>query len=229
MVIGRFQIPLYGKFIVLSILLSILFNYLYLRREGINKRLIVLSILMVLCFCIIGAKILTLLVTDNNKLNLFNAGLSSYGGAIGIIVGSVIFAKLSNESRIIKSNILSLPFMYSMAKLGCFFGGCCYGIPYNGIFSVTYTDGLNIPLFPVQLLESLIFLFIFIFCLLNQKNRNVLELLVIICAITKFSLDYFRYSHLDKILSINQIVSLFIIFLCIIILIFKYYKIKKKR
>lgn len=228
MVIGRFQIPLYGKFIVLSILLSILFNYLYLRREGINKRLIVLSILMVLCFCIIGAKILTLLVTDNNKLNLFNAGLSSYGGAIGIIVGSVIFAKLSNESRVIKSNILSLPLMYSIAKLGCFFCGCCYGIPYNGIFSVTYTDGLNIPLFPVQLLESLIFLLIFIFAFLNKKNRYILELLVIMCAIAKFSLDYFRYSHIVEGFSVNQFISLLIILFCIIIIIFRNYRTKKK-
>ncbi|MCI5703121.1 MAG: hypothetical protein MR265_03950 [Erysipelotrichaceae bacterium] len=44
----------------------------------------------------------------------------------------------------------------SISKITYFIVGCCYGIPYNGPFSVTYPDNLNIPLFPVQLLKQLL-------------------------------------------------------------------------
>ncbi len=225
MVIGEFKISLYGKFIVLALIFNMIFNYWYLRKEKISKQLIWLSILMVSIFCIVGAKIMTLLTTNVTSLTLFNAGLSSYGGAIGIIAGSFIFSKLSNEVKVIKSNILSLPLMYSIAKLGCFFSGCCYGIPYNGLFSVTYLNGLNIPLFPIQLVETITFLVVFILGI--KKYRNNIEVLIILCAIFKFVLDYFRYSHLKQILSINQIISLLIIFICLILLIVRCLKKKK--
>lgn len=227
MIIGDFKIPLYGKFIALSIILSIIFNYMYLKKEKVSKNIVILSILMISIFCIVGAKILTLLITFNENINLFNAGLTSYGGAIGIIVGSILFYKLSGESEVIKSNILSLPLMYSIAKLGCFFGGCCYGIPYNGMFSVTYVNGLNIPLFPIQLLESILFIFIFILGFILKNRKNMIELLIILCASIKFILDYLRYSHLNIMLSINQIISLFIIIFCLILLMFKIIQQKK--
>ncbi len=37
-------------------------------------------------------------------------------------------------------------------------GGCCYGIPYDGACSVTYSEGVKAPagieLLPIQLLEA---------------------------------------------------------------------------
>ena len=65
--------------------------------------------------------------------------------------------------------------MYAIGKIGCFLVGCCYGIKYSGIFSVVYNYSLHAPvgvsLFPIQLVESIVFLLIFIY-MLNKKLQN---------------------------------------------------------
>ena len=204
-----------GIFILLSFIINIIFNYIYL-KNAISKKNILLLMIMNLSFCIVSSKIMTLLSNNDSNLNLLNSGLSSYGGAIGIILSSLIYSKFIDNKMVIKSNILVLPLMYSISKLGCFFAGCCYGIPYNGIFNVVYVNKLNIQQFPIQLLESVIFFIIFLICIFNHKKENIAYILVFICALAKFILDYFRYSHLHQIISINQIVSIIIIIIDLI-------------
>jgi len=45
-----------------------------------------------------------------------------------------------------------LPFSLAIGRFGCFFQGCCLGIPHKGLLSVTYADG--IPRYPTQLFEA---------------------------------------------------------------------------
>lgn len=227
MIIGKISIPIYSIFILLSLIVNIVFNYIYLKKENIQKEKIFLSLFMILSFCLIGAKTMTMLLNEKSSLNLFTAGFSSYGGAIGIIIGSYIFSKMINNKSVFKSNILILPLMYSISKLGCFFAGCCYGIPHQSFFSVTYTEGLNISLVPVQLIESISFLLIFIIVSRFKAKTYVIELTVLLSAITKFILEYFRYENMNKILCCNQIVSLFLIGIVIILLLNKRKKVKQ--
>lgn len=216
-IINNFKFNIYGIFIILSLIAGLLFNYIYLIKNKVNKRLILLSNLMLLFFCIMGAKYFTIIFNLDKNLNLLNAGFTSYGGMVGVICSSFLFYKFSKEKLIIRSNILSLPLIYSVSKLGCFFAGCCYGIPYKGIFSVTYLDTFNISLFPIQLLEAIVFFLIFIFGLLQDKNKKSIFQLVIVSAFFKFLLDYLRFYHIDKFISVNQILSLVVIIVTIII------------
>ena len=62
-----------------------------------------------------------------------------------------------------------------MSKLACFFAGCCYGLPYDGVGCVIYPSGLNISLIPVQLLETVTFMIIFIICILLMNNKNIIS------------------------------------------------------
>lgn len=205
MIINKFDFPIYGFFIILSLTIGMIFNYIYLRKNNINKEKIILFILLLITYSIFGGILLNSLLNRN----ISQIGLSSYGGAIEIIVATIIFEKMTCSKGIyIKSAILSLPLIYSISKLACFFAGCCFGIPYNGIFSVTYSEGLNIPLFPVQLAETITFLGVFVFCILNRKRKNIIEITMILSAIAKFLLDFLRYSHTRQIISINQVISL---------------------
>ena len=205
MVINKINFPIYGILIILSLTIGMIFNYIYLRKNKIQKEKIILFTFMLIVYGIFGGIFLNAIV--NKEIN--QIGLSSYGGAIGILSATIIFEKMNSSNGIfVKSAILSLPLIYSISKLACFFAGCCYGMPYNSIFSVTYTEGLNIPLFPIQLLETIIFFGVFVFCVIYRKNKNLIEITLILSAIAKFLLDFLRYSHIGQILSVNQVISI---------------------
>lgn len=57
--------------------------------------------------------------------------------------------------------LISLNVFMIFSKTGCFFAGCCHGVPYSGLFSVIYPNGSHAiltrsPLFPIQALEVLV-------------------------------------------------------------------------
>ena len=226
MVIPKYSFPFYGIIILVSIIASLLYIYYNLKKENINNKNVFLYILMYISFAIVFGKLYTVM-TDIKKYNIINAGLSSYGGLIGVVIASLIFEKiLPLEHKIIKYTIISLPLTYGISKIGCFIAGCCYGIPYTGILSVTYIAGLNIKLFPIQLLESITFLLIFVICNKIRNNKNVIYITLILVAIFKFSLDFLRYEHAKKIITINQIFSI-VLFIVVLIGVI-YNKCKKK-
>lgn len=219
-VIKESKFNFYGFFIVLSLVLSILYVYFFLMKQKVEKRLILLSGILVIPFVLLGGKYLTILTSKGN-INLITAGLSSYGGVIGLIISTLIFEKITNEKKIKTAYILSLPLMYSVSKLGCFFAGCCYGIKYNGILNIKYENLYSYTVFPVQLLETISFLIIFI--ILNiiykkTKTKNIIWYTILFSALIKFALDYLRISHTGILLSTNQIISIVFVMISIVML-----------
>ena len=153
-------------------------------------------------------------------------GFSSYGGLIGVVVSALIFEKIIDmKGKLIKHAIISLPLVYGLTKIACFLVGCCYGIPFNSWFSVTYPEGLNIKLFPIQIVETIMFLILFVIVNKNKNNKNISYYTLMIVAILKFLLDFLRYDHLKVLLTFNQYFS--IVLLVITLGIFIYKKNKK--
>ena len=220
-IIPKINFPIYGIFILLSIISAMIFNYIFLKKQNIEKRIILLSFILIFTFTLTGGLIFTMITHHSTKV----IGLSSYGGAIGLIISVLIFSKIYNEKQneFYTSYILNLPLMYSISKLGCFFAGCCYGIPYNGIFNITYVNREIYNVFPIQLLETISFMIIFIICItINKKEKTYIkEITILLSAITKFSLDFLRNSHINKIISLNQFISLLFIIISIAIIIKK--------
>jgi prolipoprotein diacylglyceryltransferase len=213
MIINEIKFPIYMTFILLSFILACIFIYIYLKKQNIDKKDIRLYISMIIPFGLIGSFLVCYLIDKD-------MGLSSYVGCFMLIITSLFYEHInpSKNNYYVKSTILSLPLIYGVSKLGCFFVGCCYGRGYNGILSVTYTSGLNISLFPVQLLESIVFILIFLILLLIHKKRkiNIISLTIIVCALSKFILDFLRYDHLTKIITTNQIISLILVLIIIV-------------
>ena len=228
MEIAKSHIPYYGIFIVLGILLGFIYIYISLLKDGYKDKNIRLYILLYIAFSFVFGKFYTLL-TDKNTTSFLTAGLSSYGGLIGVILGAFIFEQiLKTNNKIIKYSIISLPLVYGVSKLGCFMAGCCYGIPYNGLLSVKYPNGLNIYLFPVQLVEAITFIILFLILNKYKNNKNIIYITIILSTILKFSLDFLRYEHITKIITTNQIVSIIIILITIIIYLYNIFKNKKE-
>ena len=214
MVINKINVPIYGILIISSILIGTFYIALNLKKEGIKKEYILYYSILVIVFSLIGSISLSRIVNADS--------LNSYMGAISVIACSLIFNKIvPNKNIYLKYSIISLPLIYSIGKIGCFLVGCCYGIPYNGILSVTYTDGLNISLFPIQALEVIVFFMLFIILNKLKKNKHIIELTLIICALSKFLLDFLRYDHVTKIITTNQIISIVVIVIGIFLIIKK--------
>ena len=220
MVISKQTFPFYGIILLISISLGLFYIFKMLRKEGIKDKNIYLYILLYVLFAIVFGKFYTMITTQ--EINILKAGLSSYGGLVGVTIATIIFELiLPTNKKLIKYVIISLPLTYGIAKIGCFIAGCCYGIPYNGLFNVVYKDGLNIPLFPIQITETLVFIIIFIICNRLKKNKNIIYITIFISIIAKFLLDFLRYEHINKFLSINQVFSITILVILIIIYLLK--------
>ena len=172
---------------------------------------------------IFGAKLLTYMQNYNlySKFDFFSLGLSSYGAFIGAMISLIIFSLQFKKplKNILFTFIQPIPLMYAIGKIGCFLAGCCYGIEYTGIGNIIYKYSKvapnNIHLFPVQIAETFAFTIIFIYMIKkfikNQFNWKTLGISFILCGLTKFCLDYFRASHINTLLSLNQLISLIFI------------------
>lgn len=224
MIISKQTFPFYGIILLISIIISLFYIYRMLKKENIKDKNIYLYILLYGLFAITFGKFYTMITS--NEYNILKAGLSSYGGLIGVILASIIFEFIvPTNKKIIKYTIISLPLTYGIGKIACFIAGCCYGIPYNGLFNVVYKDGLNIPLFPIQITETIVFIMIFIICNKLRNNKNIIYITIFISTIAKFLLDFLRYEHINKLITTNQIFSIIVIIAIIVLLIIK--KLKK--
>ena len=79
--------------------------------------------------------------------------------------------------RFLDLAVVGVPMAHAMGRLGCFLGGCCFGKPYDGPWSVLYTHSLAPAANPsvyrhaVPLYESSLLLFLAAFRLFWPKRR----------------------------------------------------------
>lgn len=217
MTINKINFPIYELMIALSVLIGILYIFLSLKNEKIKTPKIIIFYILFFLLAIIVGKIYTF-ITMGGQVNIIKVGPSSYGGLIGVAIASIIYEKFfPAKGKVIKYSVLSLPLIYAFGKIGCFFIGCCYGIPYDGPFAVTYPHISEKSLFPIQFLEIIIFFTIFITCNILKDKKNVVYITLLLIVIFKFLLDFLRYSHLTQTISPNQIFSLVLLIVIIII------------
>lgn len=217
----------YAIFFLLALFLGFLIAYLLLRKEGIEARIARLSILMNGMFVLFFGKMYTMIFSAGDGVGFLQAGFSSVGGLIGMLLGIEMFNLIYREKADVFRTVyvLIIPLIYSVSKLGCFSVGCCYGIPYNGFLHVCYTAGSTdanssaakalsdrLPkgnVFPVQLVETIVFFIIFLlfFTLyLRNKRKWLMQKVILLGAAAKFSLEYLRASNIGRIMNPNQVV-----------------------
>ena len=212
--IGGRIFPTYGIFMALGLIAG--GALAWLRTKKFNRST---DALLVICACgfgfaIVGAKLLYVLVSyDMSEVwaNIISGDLSFitdggfvfYGGLIAGIAGAFLGARLA-KARIrdyIRIIVPALPLGHAVGRVGCFFAGCCYGAPYDGLFSVNYPNSIaglspDISVFPVQLSEAVLNLIACGVLLIFDKRREsapeVLALYIIIYSAERFLLEFFR-------------------------------------
>lgn len=159
------------------------------------------------------------------------SGMVFYGGLIGGILGGFLYVKQYKVDfyKMADNIILGLPVGHMFGRLGCFGAGCCYGKPYDGIFSVVYPkESLSappeIPLHPVPLYEvaynAVLFLILFI---IKRKSKNskglVLWIYLITYGIGRFYFETLRYDSergMIGFLSTSQWISIVLVIFAVV-------------
>lgn len=211
------KINLYGLMIILSLIANIIAEIFLLKRTDIISEEKTALIALESIGVIIGAILLHNFEIGNFKLyKQISLGLSSYGALIGAILMMLLYCLVfkRNVLEMGKYLLMPIPLMYGIGKLGCFFAGCCHGIEYNGPLSIVYNYSklaeAGVHYFPIQLVESIVFILIFIILIILYKKNysKITEIELITCAFSKFALEYLRISHVDVVISTTQIISI---------------------
>ena len=214
----------YSVMILLSFIAGLLAQFVLNIKRGVEKRFtIYLTALSLLLSMELGLA----LTYVTSKGQTF--GLSSIGGLAGMYVAVFIIGAISRDRYGTKTMLdnctLILPLMYSVSKVGCLLGGCCYGRPYHGPCCIEYTrhgvvsDGV----FPVQLAETVVFFVIFVIgiTMARKHKKSTIFWVFMSSATAKLLLDFLRDSHVNCVITLNQILCLLLMLIAAVVSIVK--------
>lgn len=212
------------------------FVYLYKKRAQLRWNIAIFAEYIVVCtvFAVVFARVMfviALLPSMESVLiselfyQLINGGIVFYGGLFGVLVGIVFVSKHKkrNSLETLDSITPVFPLFHSFARIGCFLAGCCYGVECS--WGIGMISDPSVSRFPVQIVESLCNVAIFIVLLVMEKKRKTSEgnLRFYLCtyAICRFILEFFRGDEIRGLwfgcISTAQCVSLIILMInCVV-------------
>jgi phosphatidylglycerol---prolipoprotein diacylglyceryl transferase len=119
------------------------------------------------------------------------------GAVFGFLLMILIYGRLSKYSFWYLGDLITMDMAICMAlgRWACFVNGCCYGLPCDLPWAVTYTDlhsraPLDIPLHPVQLYQIIWYSLVFIVLWALRKKLKPQGSLLLIFIILHASGDF---------------------------------------
>lgn len=237
-----FGIPPYWFWAGLGFLISIIFYMVLLFRNNHKVQNHIPMLGFGAIGLVFGAKLLgciTKLLTLHQEGNpitieaISTSGIVFYGGVLGLVSFLIMSYKI--KYRTIPWDVLDLlamciPLFHSFARLGCFFGGCCYGRLSDSPLAIIYeTNQLDAAYrLPVQIFEACGVLVIFLVLVyLRQDKRfqsHLLKTYFIAYAILRFFIEFCRGDSERGVwgfISLSQIISILILCTILVYSIFR--------
>jgi len=167
-------------------------------------------------------------------LHNFSGGFVFYGSFITIIPVIILFVRRHHILLLPLLDILAFTtlIVHSIGRLGCFFGGCCYGKPTDSVFGIAFpqTNGINVH--PTQLYEIVAIIIIGLVLLYIKKNQKfkgqIFLLYIIFYAIVRSIIELFRGDARGFIIDGSISHAQFIAFIITSTGLLIYYKLKLK-
>ena len=243
--LGFMKIPLYSTLFIVAFVLMIIFARKLGERYNYPKADILYISIYAAIGILVGAKLMyfisklpTIIPNFSEYIQYFKqnpmgainysfGGLVFYGGLIGAAVGAFIYCRQYRMPFTPLMDIYAplIPFVHGVGRVGCFFGGCCYGKEYHGFGSVQFPENEMIPALddvprvPVQLIEAgLNFVIAIILYILFRSNKmkrgQLLGIYIIYYTIVRFIMEMLRGDSIRGSIggiSISQIVSIILI------------------
>ncbi len=252
-IFGKSLAPWYMLCALAGILFTLFFSYFLAKKHGYNEVTIFLALLVAGAASLIGSHLLYGLTNIQYIIKVFNdlekidsfetavkiftsifGGSVYYGGLITGIIGGWLYirrAEKVDRTPYYDMGAVAIPLFHVFGRIGCFLGGCCYGVECSFGFTYHYNPieiANGVPRFPVQLVEAALNLALFFLLLtLFRKNRakgKLLYLYLLIYPVYRFILEFFRgdaYRGFLFGLSTSQLISIVLFAIALIVLIIK--------
>jgi phosphatidylglycerol---prolipoprotein diacylglyceryl transferase len=186
-----FGVSSYMIFVGLGIIAGIIYYLTDAEKRSAKSEGAIEIVSSALIFGVIGSKIP--LIIEGADIKTIIYGKSILGGLLGGMLG-VILIKRILKIKTKMGNIIApaVALGMSIGRLGCFFNGCCYGIP--GTWGIDFGDGLL--RYPTQLFESAFHLTAFILLhklkLKTKKPGILFKYYVLSYFIFRFFIEFIR-------------------------------------
>ena len=218
--IGSFGVPSMGFCILIGTVLAMLLCWYAKRFTNLDwDNEILDGVIWAVIGGFIGMKLLYWIVTPDEFLAVFRdfswsrlwglltSGMVFYGGLVGGVAGVLLLCRKRRRNFFTFADLILPCFCVAHAggRIGCLLVGCCYGVAegqaclgghfvYDGTFAVKYLNGtmrLPVPLMESMFLIALAALLLIV--LMKNKHRGtVTALYLILYAIWRFVIEYFR-------------------------------------
>ncbi len=197
----------YGIFYLTGIVLHFVIGRYLARRRGLKRRVWIAFGACYLLGMTVGAKLLFDIRVGQASLpalmsarHYMRGGL--WGGLLAYFTLAVPGGLLLTRKRLeaLDLTALTLPVPWILAKIGCFFNGCCHGKPTSLLWAVTFPEGARgapagIPLHPTQLYEVILMLIILaVFAALRSDRWRGTKLLwfLLLYGVGRAATDFLR-------------------------------------
>lgn len=163
-------------------------------------------------------------IEEKGKFEL--EGATFYGG---LLCALILFPVLLSFNRKRAVSIYDrmcdfatcIPAGHFFGRIGCFLGGCCFGVPTDSIFGVVFPEGSapyqaygGVAVHPTQLYEAAVLLVIFVILILFGK-KHALPLYMMLYGLGRYVVECFRGDDRGSVgvipLSPAQFISLLLI------------------
>lgn len=210
------------------------------RRESLNTRAVYWACVLAIVFGLWGGHLLGIVYygTDGRPwawLRFWSGGQAQYGGLIAGAAAVLLFLKIRKISLLTYADVIApgVALAVAIGRIGCFLNGDDFGslsrLPWAVRFSpgteayadhltrgwIAPTDALSLPVHPVQLYATLIWLGFFVVLTVYRPDRPGLRLALFAClhGIGRFVEQYLRGDFQPVLgpLSLTQLISLFFI------------------
>ncbi len=210
---GPLWIQSYGAMVALGILVFLYFTYTHpMRKKLLSGELYLNALFLGLASGIIGGRLLGVAMSYKEfsgrwieALYPWVGGFTELGSIIAVLIVVPWYLKKHDVAFLSFFDLVALyaPVIQVIARLGCFFAGCCYGkiAPVWLPWAVTFInpDGfapLGVALHPTQLYTSIAFLLIFLglkwVVYPYARQGQVLCSYLALASIARFFIGFFR-------------------------------------
>ena len=226
----HFSIPSYNFFIAVGIALAMLllqYNKTFKHLPSHSQHKVHTALLLSIITGFLGAYIFDAYTQHRTLFNSMQYGLTLLGGVLVGFVVIITFLLINKITVLPVLNMLTPSFAlaHCFGRLGCFFAGCCFGLPTHSplgvifpIHSLAYQHyHALVPVHPTQLYEAAFAIILFA-VIYFRRVRNPFYLYFAAYSIFRFCIEYIRADDRGNILgqtllSPSQCISL-IIFIC---------------
>ena len=229
---------------VVGVLVCFIVGYMLIKNKGVCIDDTIASTVYIVVGLVIGGHILFGITNIGNIIQLFRnasdysfwkfvyilfgnylGGMVFYGGLLGGIAGLYVacrFSQFGHADVMYDMYAVCIPLFHFFGRIGCFLGGCCYGVECRFGFTVhgnTLNPAVNdVNRFPVQLVEAVCNLLIFVLLfVLHRKGKFKQRLLIVYFftyPVVRFILEFFRGDEIRGFLfglSTSQIISILLL------------------